>query len=349
MAHLSKEFSYTFDDVLIKPQYSEVRSRDEVDISVELVSGLTLKAPIMPANMQTVNSVELCVEIFRQGGLATVDQFQDISKQVKMLKDVKKQDAKVAGAIGTTKDYIERAEALIKNGVDLIIMDTPHGHNILSKEAIKRFRKTFKDFPVIVGNIATREAAIAMISWGVDGVKVGVGPGAACLTRVHAGAGAPQVTAVMECFEVLRSHNIAIIADGGVKTPGDFATAIAAGGSAVYMGSVFAGTDEAPSEMIEVNGKKFKQYFGSSSALAKVHRAKNHKHFKEKASRYVEGAEGYTKYQGSVRDVVERMIMGLKSAMSYTGAFNVKEFQEKAIFTPITNNGVIENGAHGLV
>lgn len=348
MASIHASPSYTFDDVLIRPQYSEINSRDEVDTSIEIVPGLRLSNPIMSANMQTVNSVALCVKISELGGLATVDQFRSIEEEANMIKEIKKQNAKIAGAIGASKDFMERAEAVISAGADLIIMDTPHAHNLLTKNAIKSFKTKFKDIPLIVGNIATKEAALFLTHHGVDGIKVGVGPGAACLTRVNTGAGAPQITAIMECYEVAKNHGIGIIADGGVKTPGSFAKAIAAGGSAVYMGSVFAGTQESPGEVIEINGKKYKEYFGSSSETAKIRRAQSDKNYKENANRFIEGDYGYTKFQGTVQDVVEKYIMGLKSAMSYVGAKNIREFQDRTVFTVITQNGVVENGAHGL-
>ncbi|MEP7103685.1 MAG: guanosine monophosphate reductase [Candidatus Dojkabacteria bacterium] len=340
---------YTFDDVLLRPQYSEVNSREEVDVSVEIVPGLKISAPIMSANMQSVNSIELGVKLSKAGGMATVDQFMSIEEEVKMIKAIKSKGGQIAGAIGSSRDYMERAEAIIDAGVDVVIMDSPHAHNLLAKNAIKDFRQKFGDSPLIVGNVATKEAALFLVHHGVDGIKVGVGPGAACTTRITTGSGAAQITAIMECFDVARNHGVSIIADGGVKTPGGFAKAIAAGGTAVYMGSIFAGTDEAPSKLVEINGVKYKEYYGSSSVTAKLKRAESDKSFREKANRFVEGDSGYTKYQGSVADLVEKYIMGLKSALSYTGAFNIKDFQTKSVFTIVTQNGLAENGAHGLI
>ncbi len=152
----------------------------------------------------------------------------------------------------------------------------------------------------------------------------------------------------MECYDVARNRNISIIADGGISSPGSFAKAIAAGGNAAYMGSIFAGTDEAPSKLVTKNDEKYKEYYGSSSTEAKIQRSKDDDSFKEKATRHVEGDSGFTKYQGSVKDVVEKYVMGLKSAMSYSGALNIKEFHERAVFALITQNGVKENGAHSI-
>lgn len=348
MATLHHSYGYTFDDVLLRPQYSNINSREEVIVETMIAPGLKLKSPIMSANMQTVNSVELGVALAKAGGMATIDQFRDIENQVKMIKEIKQQGGMIAAAVGSSKDFLERTEAVFQAGIDLLIIDTPHGHNLLTENAIKQIRKIIGDFPLIVGNVATKEAALFLVHNKVEGIKVGVGPGAACTTRVNTGSGAAQITAIMECYEVTKNHGVSIIADGGIKSPGSFAKAIAAGGNAVYMGSILAGTDEAPSKLVEVNGKKYKEYYGSSSETAKIKRATDDKNFKEKANRFVEGDSGYTKYQGSVADVVERYMMGLKSAMSYSGAKTIEEFMDKAIFTLITQNGVSENGAHGI-
>jgi IMP dehydrogenase len=349
MASINSTPSYTFDDVLLRPQFSEINSREDVDVSVEIVPGIKLTAPLMAANMQTVTSVKLAVALCKAGGMATIDQFRSIEDQINIIKDVKKEGCSTAGAVGTSRDFMERAEALVACGVTLIIMDTPHAHNMLTKNAISEFRKKFKDFPLIVGNIATREAARFLIDQGVDGIKIGIGPGAACLTRVNTGAGMPQITAIMECFDIANNHSISVIADGGIKMPGSFAKAIAAGGTAAFMGSVFAGSDESPGDVIEQDGKKFKEYFGSSSVQAKIKRAESDKNFKQSATRFVEGDAGLTKYNGTVSEIVENYVMGLKSAMSYVGARNIRDFQEKAVFSILTQNGVAENGAHGLV
>lgn len=349
MASIIVSPSLTFDDVLIRPQYSEINSRDDVNTEVEILPGFKLRSPVISSNMQTVNSIELCVEMFNNGGIALLDQFRSIENEVQMVKDIKKKKAKVSGAIGSSRDYIERAEALIHAGVEFIVMDTPHAHNLLTKKAIIEFRKKFKDFPLIVGNVATKEAALFLIHHGVDGIKVGVGPGAACLTRVNTGSGASQIGAIMECYEVTKHHGVSLIADGGVKTSGSFAKAIGAGGSAVMMGSVFAGTTESPGEIVEINGKKYKEYFGSASEEARVRRNKMDQTFDKKPNKFVEGEYGFTNYQGNVADVIEKFVMGLKSAMSYSGAGDIKTFQDKVIFTVITQNGVTENGAHGLV
>jgi IMP dehydrogenase len=343
------QLGLTYDEVLIVPQYSEVRSRNDVDTTVEIAPGIKLTTPIIPANMDTVVSFELNSKLSELGGLGNLHQFQSVESQVQQLKELKKAGSVVAGTTGVTKDYLERAKALIDNGVDIIIFDTPHGHHILTIEAIKAFRKMFGAFPLIAGNIATAQATEDLIKAGVDGVKVGVGPGAACLTRVNAGSGYPQLTAVLECSEVARKHGKSVIADGGIKTPGNFAKAIGAGGTIAMMGSVLAGVDESPADLIEKNGKKFKTYRGSSSEEAKVARSQNDQNYKNSSTEYVEGAAGFVTYQGSLESFVQRYNMGLRSAMSYSGSWNVEEYHEKVQFVHVSAVGILESGAHGLV
>jgi IMP dehydrogenase len=303
----------------------------------------------MPANMQAVCSVKLAVASFRAGGMATVDQFRSVTEAGEMVRKVKKQKAEVCGAIGATKDYLERAEVLVKAGVKALIMDSPHAFHILTREAVTNIRTRYQTLPLIVGNVGTAEGADMLFRLGVDCVKVGIGPGAACLTRINTGTGMPQITAILDCYKVAQKYKKTILADGGVKTPGDFAKAIAAGGSAVYAGSIFAGTDEAPGKLIIKGGQKYKEYWGSSSEHAKEKRAKADPLYKERASRFVEGGKGLTLYEGSVMGVYERFAMGLKSAMSYSGASNITQFQKKRKFVRVTSSGIRENGAHGLV
>jgi IMP dehydrogenase len=339
----------TFDDVLLRPQYSELTSRKDADITSELVPGLILKNPLMPVNMQAVNSIALAVSVYESGSIATIDQFSSIEKTVLFVKEVKAQNAEILGAVGVTKDYLERAKALIQAGVKAIVIDTPHAHSKITQEAILNFKKQWPKMGLIVGNVGTSEAAEFLFELGVDCVKVGVGPGAACTTRVNTGTGMPQLTAIMECFEVAKKYGKTILADGGIKQPGDFAKAIAAGGSAAYAGSIFAGTVESPSELIEKNGKQYKKYWGSASSIAREMRAKNDDGYKADTKKFIEGAEGLVPYQGSVKELMERYADGLKSAMSFSGSFTIKEFQDKAVFLPITAHAALENTAHGLI
>ncbi len=341
--------SVTFDDVLLRPQYSELRSRDDADISVEIVPGVKLRVPLMPANMQAVCSVELAVAVSIAGGLATIDQFRSVEMACDMVSKVNKQGGRVAGAVSPSRNYLDRIKGLRNAGVACIVVDSPHAFHVLTKEAVKNIRKKYKTLPLIVGNVATAEGAEMLFRLGVDSVKVGIGPGAACLTRINAGSGVPQITAIMECFKVARKFKKTILADGGVKSPGDFAKAVAAGGTAVYSGSIFAGTLEAPGKVVKKDGALYKEYWGSSSEEAKLKRTKADKSFKENLSRYVEGGKGLVQYQGTVGSVYERYAMGLRSALSYSGAKDIIQFQSKAEFLKLSPSSIYENGTHGLV
>jgi IMP dehydrogenase/GMP reductase len=340
----------TYDDVVIYPQYSEVISRKTVDISSEIAPGIRLETPITASNMDTVISVELCVKLSELGGIAWNHQLQSVEEEVAVLVESKKRGARLVGCtIGATGDYIERAKALIENGADIIMIDTPHAHSLNGIEAIKAFRKAFGKFPLIAGTVATRQGAIDLIKAGADGLKVGIGSGSPCLTRVNAGCGVPQLTAVLECAEITQREGKSLIADGGIKVPGAFAKAIAAGGSASMMGGVFAGCAESPSELVEVNGKKFKKYYGSASFAGKKYRSDHDKNHKKSPAEFIEGGEGLIVYQGELEEVIAKYAMGLRSAMSYSGAFNIKEFQEKAKFMHVSMAGIVEGGTHGFV
>lgn len=338
----------TYDDVVIVPQYSDIKSRDDVDISVEIAPDVRLSVPMIASNMDTVISTELCVKLSELGGIAMIHQFQSIELEVKMLKDVKEKGAKVGASIGCAGDFLERAKELIDNGADIVLMDTPHGHSQNMIDGILAFRKMFGKFPLLAGTIATSDAAIDLIRAGVDAIKVGVGAGHACTTRINAGAGVPQLTAVLRTVEAAKNSGVTIIADAGVKNPGAFAKAIGAGAMAIKSGRIFVSTDEANSQLVEKDGKKFKIYRGEASKEAKEERLKKDPGYRQKSTSYVEGAEGLVPYEGSLESVVQRYAMGLRSAMSYTGARNIKEFQEKVLFMQVTQSGQVEAGAHGL-
>ncbi len=346
---LSKKIFLTYDDVLIIPQYSVVLSRNDVDTSVNLVKGIDLKVPLVAASMHTVISIELAVKLWELGGIAQLHQFQSIEKEVSMLKEIKRMEAKVIGVVGAVHGFMERAKALIENGVDAISIDTPHAHSIYAIDATKKLKKEFPNIPLIVGTVATKEGIDDLIKAGADSIKFGVGAGAACTTRLSAGVGVPQFSAILESASILKDSGVTLIADGGIEKSADLSKAIGAGANAVMAGKIFAGTLEAPSELIEKDGKKYKVYMGEASQEAKQSRAINDPDYKGKDSDYIEGASGLIPYTGSLESVVKSFAMGLRSAMSYSGASTIKEFHRKAKFVRITQNGKTENTAHGLV
>lgn len=252
----------------------------------------------------------------------------------------------VGAAIGTKGDFIERANALIKAEADVLVLDVAHGHAESVISAIKKFKSTFGNTPLIAGNVATKEGAEELISAGADGIKVGIGPGAVCTTRMVAGAGMPQLTAVINCSEVANAMNIPAIADGGIRDPGDVAKALGAGASTVMIGELFAGTDESPGYFIVKDGIRYKAYRGMASTGANILRKKIDKPEIEKEdidNIIPEGVESAVPYRGSLADVVNQLMGGLKSGMSYSGASNIEEFRKKAKFVRLTSRGAEES------
>jgi len=256
----------------------------------------------------------------------------------------------VGAALGITKDLLERAAALQSVGVDIVSLDSAHGHSKGVIEALKLLKKTYKNLPVIAGNIATAQGAIAMANAGADAVKVGIGPGSICTTRIVAGAGVPQLTAIMEAANALKGKNIPIIADGGIRYTGDMVKALAAGANCVMMGSIFAGTEESPGETIIYEGRKFKGYRGMGS-IGAMSQGSGDRYFQENesdAKKYVpEGIEGRVAYKGNLHEIVYQFAGGLKAGMGYCGAKTVKDLQ-KATFVQITNAGMRESHTHDV-
>ena len=256
----------------------------------------------------------------------------------------------VGAALGITKDLLERAAALQAVGVDIVTLDSAHGHSKGVIEALKLLKKTYKNLPVIAGNVATASGALALANAGADAVKVGIGPGSICTTRIVAGAGVPQLTAIMEAARALKGKNIPIIADGGIRYTGDMVKALAAGANCVMMGSIFAGTEESPGETIIYEGRKFKGYRGMGS-IGAMSQGSGDRYFQENESdstKFVpEGIEGRVAYKGNLHEIVYQFVGGLKAGMGYCGAKTVKDLQN-ATFVQITNAGMRESHAHDV-
>jgi IMP dehydrogenase len=257
-----------------------------------------------------------------------------------------------AAAVGATGDYLERAAALIESRVDAIVVDTAHGHSSRVIEAVKKIKAQHSNIDVVAGNIATAEAARDLIEAGVDAIKVGIGPGSICTTRVVTGAGVPQITAIVECVKAARGSGVPVIADGGIKFSGDFAKAIVAGADSVMIGSLFAGTEEAPGEVILFQGRNFKTYRGMGS-IGAMKKGSGDRYSQEGTvadSKYVpEGIEGRVAYKGTIADMVTQLVGGLRSGMGYTGCHNIAEMQEKAQFLRITSAGLRESHVHDVI
>jgi IMP dehydrogenase len=295
-----------------------------------------------------VEKLPLVDENFVLKGLITI---KDIEKSIRYPNSAKdKRGRLLAGAaIGITKDMLQRANALIDADVDVIVIDTAHGHSQSVLNAIKKIKSTYyPPVQIIAGNIATAEAAKDLIKAGVDAIKVGIGPGAICTTRVVTGIGVPQITAVHDCSQVASKYNVPVIADGGIKYSGDIPKAIAAGASVCMMGALFAGTTESPGENIIYNGRAFKTYrgMGSSSAMAV---GSSDRYFQENSKKLVaEGVEGRVPYRGDVGDVVYQLIGGLRAAMGYCGVKTIQELRAKGQFVKITSAGLIESHPHDI-
>lgn len=468
----------TYDDVLLEPRCSEIRSRKEVDTGANLTRRIRLHIPIVSANMDTVTESGMAITMARHGGIGIIHRFNSILEQVEEVRRVKRsesfviehpytvtpdesiatarelmeergitglpvvQDGKLAGilsrrdivfaadsrgrvsefmtsrpklvtapygitleqaeavlaehkveklplidgddrlcglitvkdiqkrsqypdsskdekgrllvgaAVGVAGDYMERAEALLGAGTDVLVLDIAHGHSMNAIHAIQNLKSAFRDCDLVAGNVATAEGTVDLIDAGADGVKVGVGPGSICITRVITGVGVPQLTAVMDCAAPARDRDIPIIADGGVRNSGDLVKALAGGANTVMLGNLMAGTSESPGVTIVRNGRRYKVSRGMASVGASMERRRREKpgwEGEQELEEVVpEGVEGMVPYEGDVSDVLVQLIGGLRSGMSYVGAVTTEELFERARFIQITSASMKESGSHDV-
>ena len=341
----------TFDDVTLAPKYSEILP-SEVNTSVNLTTNLKLKIPLLSSAMDTVTESNMAIAIAKAGGIGVIHRNLDIKKQILEIKKVKKQKLLVGSAVGASIAEFDRAKAILKEGVDLIVVDTAHGHTKKVGEIVKYIKKIkAKNTALCAGNIATPEAAKFLIKLGVDIIKIGIGPGSICTTRLVAGIGVPQLSAILAVRNGLKNKNAKIISDGGIKYSGDLAKAFAAGADAVMIGSLFAGTDETPGKLIKKNGKIFKSFRGMGSVGA-MNKGSADRYFQTKqkdTSKYVpEGVEGFVKYKGDVGSIIFKLIGGLKSSMGYLGSKEIVKLRNKPQFVKITKAGFYESMVHNV-
>jgi IMP dehydrogenase len=286
----------------------------------------------------------------KSGNLKGLITIKDIEKAILYPNAAKDENGRllVGAAVGVTSDVIDRVAKLVEAKVDVIVVDTAHGHSQGVIETLKKIKSIYSDLQVIAGNVATAEATKALIEAGADAVKVGIGPGSICTTRVIAGVGVPQITAIMDCSEAAKPYGIPIIADGGIKYSGDIVKAIAAGASVTMMGGIFAGTDESPGETELYQGRKYKVYRGMGS-LAAMEKGSKDRYFQQDAKKLVpEGVEGRVPYKGPVEDTIFQLMGGLRAGMGYCGARNIKELMENARFVQITSAGLKESHPHDI-
>lgn len=354
----------TFDDVLLIPAASDVLPR-EVNTSTQLGSNLNLKIPVLSAGMDTVTEAPMAIALAQLGGLGVIHKNMSIAAQVEQVSQVKQRaslafksavDADdhllVAAAVGINDDTFTRTQALIDAGVDAIVIDTAHGHSqgVLTK--IAEIRATYPQQTIIAGNVATAAGTKALFDAGVDVVKVGIGPGSICTTRVIAGVGVPQITAVFDAAAVAQDYGKQIIADGGIKYCGDIVKALAAGGNAVMLGNMLAGTTQAPGEVLtDEKGNQFKAYRGMGSVAA-MKDGSSDRYFQSKvheAKKLVpEGIEGKLPYKGDVEDIIYQIVGSLRSGMGYVGAHTINDLINQTQFIQITNAGLTESHPHDI-
>ncbi len=338
----------SFDDVLLIPQKSKINSRADVSLKTEIAPNFFLDIPIIATNMDSVTGVEMAVVMAGYGGLAFIPRFDVPEIEAQKIADVKKEKARVFATVGLRDDFMVRAKLCIKAGADGLLLDVAHGHMTKMLTAIKQLKTTFK-LPLIAGTIATYEGAMDLYSAGADTLKVGVGAGSICITRIVAGSGVPQITALSEANRAKkRFKNKFIMADAGMKNSGDIVKALAAGADCVCTGTLLAGTDEAPGKIVEREGVYYKEYNGSTSTLEKQREMGRHNGHKPHFGLHVEGVSGFVRYKGPVKIVLDQLCAGIRSGFSYSGAKNIEELHKKAQFIQITNAGLRESHAHDV-
>jgi len=340
----------TFDDVLLVPQKSEISSRSQIDLSTIIAPGLKLNIPLISLSMDTVTGVDMAIAMSNLGGIGCMPRFDIPKIQAEKISKVKMSGERTVGAIGLRDNYVERADLLIKAGADAITLDIAHAHTKNALKAISDFKNKFPKVPLIAGTVATYEGAYDVFKAGADSVRVGIGAGTICTTRIVAGSGVPQITAIMEANRARNKFkNKFVLADGGMIKAGDLVKALASGADACMCGSLFAGTDEAPGEITEKNGEKYKFYDGSTSPFQKHKQIKKDSEGRKVTfSLHVEGVEAMVRYKGPVRDIVESLCAGLRSGFSYSGAFNIRQLHKKARFIQITYAGLKESYPHDV-
>jgi IMP dehydrogenase len=330
----------TFDDVLIVPSRSDVRSRRDPKLETQLTKKIKIDTPLISANMDTVTESEMAIAMGQLGAFGILHRFMSIEDQVSQVRKAREAGLKNIGAsIGVVDDFKERARAVCDAGANVITVDIAHGHSVSMIETIKWLKDSVSGLEIIAGNLATPEAAHELIEAGADAIKVGIGPGSMCTTRIITGCGVPQLTAIALCAEVAHERNVPLIADGGLRTSGDIVKAFAAGASTVMLGSMLAGTLETPGE---IKGGR-KQYRGMASKAAQVSWRGG-----VPEGMAPEGEATQIAVKGRVRDVVLELTGGIRSGMSYVNAVELHEIREKARFIEMTAAGVTESRAHGV-
>ncbi len=358
-----KHEALTFDDVLLLPGFADFK-RADVDLTTKLHPTITLRLPVISSPMDTVTEEAMATSIAQQGGLGIVHRNLSVESQAGMVASVKKKtgeaesavDAEgkllVGGAVGVGSDFLERVAALVAAKADVIVVDSGHGYTQFVIDAVKTIRKMYPKQVIMAGNIATFDGAKALIKAGADILRVGMGPGSICTTRIITGMGVPQLSAVAAAVRAANGSGVTVVADGGIKQIGDMAKALAFGADAVMLGSLLARFDESPGEVVEVQGKKYKSYRGMGSVAAmKKGGAERYGQTRDTAEKKLiaEGVEGLVEYQGTLMDYLYQVRGSLQSSFYYIGGRTVPEFFEKSRVIKISRAGLMESHPHSIV
>jgi len=331
----------SYGDVLLVPKRSAVDSRNDVDLATNLTPSVELENPLVSAAMDTVTEAELAIELSRAGGIGVLHRFLEPDEQAAQVERVVEEGEQVGAAVGIDEDYVERSAALVEAGVDALVVDVAHGHMERSVDAVAALADEFPDTDLVAGNVATPAGVEDLAAAGADCVKVGIGPGSHCTTRKVAGAGVPQLTAVDDCADAADDAGVTICADGGIRTSGDAVKALMAGADTVMLGSLFAGTAEAPGATVEVDGDRYKRARGMATTAAAEERDD-----KEEDVDADEGVESLTPYKGPVAGVVEEFCAGIRSGLSYCGGHTIPEARENAEFVRVAASAKEREGFH---
>lgn len=349
LMHLHTHLAY--DDVLLLPNYSEI-TPPETHMGSFLCNGVTLDIPILSAPMDTVSEAPMLIALAQLGGFGILHRNLTIEEQSRQLKIALNANVKAGAAVGVGADFVDRVNALAACNPTALCIDSAHGHTKNVIDAVRYIKSSFPHIPLIAGNIATYEGAKALFDAGADTVKVGMGPGSICTTRIMSGMGAPQLSALIEAARAARECNKHIIADGGIRTSGDIVKALAAGASSVMLGSLLAATEESPGDLIEINERKYKAYrgMGSVKAMSKGSAARYGQQIQEgdSLSLVPEGVEGLVEFRGPLKHHIHQLLGGLRSGLAYLGAANLKQLDEKAKFIRISPASMVESHPHSI-
>jgi IMP dehydrogenase len=331
-----KQLALTYDDIQLVPSYSEISSRKDIDLKTYITKRYEIKIPFVAAPMDTVCEEEMAVKLALMGGIGCIHRFMTIDSQVKMVQNVISRtspDTLVMASVGANGDFNERAIELIVAGAKIILIDVAHGHHKNVKDAIQKIKSIDSSVDVIAGNIATMKAAKDLTDWGADGLRVGIGGGSLCTTRIKTGFGLPNVTSLLN---IVPFATVPVIADGGIRTSGDIAKALALGASSVMLGSLLAGTEESPGNIVEKSSGLYKRYRGAASLETKMTHGQ--------VQRNVEGESTIIPYKGGVKYVVDGLLDGVRSALSYAGAQDLSVYYPD--YVQVTNAGQNEARPH---